>query len=969
MQLLLNVRVLNIGGSYMEWKSKWIWDKSGENPRNQWSCFRRTFTSPSGYESAIISISADTKYTLYVNGELIGSGPVRGWHSEWYYDEYELTGLNKGENVISVLVNHYGMSTMHYIEGRGGLIAQLDFYHKGHLVEQLITDEQWKTTNHDGFIKETVKMSNCLSWSEIYDARFFSNEWTQLKYDDSTWNPSIVLGPNGIDPWKTLIPRDIPPLTDEIIFPKNVLSLKEISPITQHFSIDLKPTFFPGELDSNSGKIMQGYVVTEVYSKADMEGVMTLTFDAHAEAKWEFSINGNQYKTQNGKYENISLRKGRNLLLIDVGGFFHEPIMHVAFDFPEKVDVKAPFSKTNAKFLAIGPFYRTTQLQIGIPVEKSIPLVDEYVQMKEVATLNELHVFEKWAKDIPNEHVCMDHVALLSIFKKDIKTYSLPFQHQNMTLPNQSFTYVEPKVNGDTEYVIDFGKEYLGHIEFELEASEGTIFDFFLFESIHQDGRIEHTFSLNNSLRYVSKNGRQVFRSFIPRGFRYMMLTIRNLQAPCKMYYVNVHAATFPTGNVGGFSSSDYLLNQIWDISTHTIRMCAQDTIIDCPAYEQALWTGDSYNISLMNYYAFGNYDLVKRCLRLISKSVYRSKLPESHVPSGWQNVLTAWSILWVMACREYYRYTADLDFIKEVYPELKLTIQRFEEFLNRDGLLEIYAWNMLDWAPMDTNHTIVTHQNVLLVDALRQTAYLASVLGEKNDETKFLSLADQLKQAINLHLWDEKEQVFIDSIHEDGTPSNVRSVQTNLVVYLTDCAEGERRDAIEKYIVNPPENFVQIKSPFVLFFYYQALMNLGKNEMVLDNIREIYGYMLEHDATTCWEGWELIEGDFSRSHCHAWSAAPTYVFGVLFLGVKPLEPGFKKVSISPNLQGLKWIKGSVPIPQGKIDIYCKDLGDYIDLQITLPDEIEVQIETTQNTRVKVNGKGFSTDKNNMVLR
>ncbi|GAA3331301.1 hypothetical protein GCM10020331_087350 [Ectobacillus funiculus] len=158
----------------------------------------------------------------------------------------------------------------------------------------------------------------------------------------------------------------------------------------------------------------------------------------------------------------------------------------------------------------------------------------------------------------------------------------------------------------------------------------------------------------------------------------------------------------------------------------------------------------------------------------------------------------------------------------------------------------------------------------------------------------------------------------------------------------------------IEKYITNPPEDFVQIKKSVCALFFLLSSPHGSweKNEMVLDNIREIYGYMLEHDATTCWEGWELIEGDFSRSHCHAWSAAPTYVFGVLFfLGVKPLAPGFTKVAISPNLNGLKWIKGSVPIPQGKIDIYCKDVGEYIDLQITLPDEVEVEIMPPANTK------------------
>ncbi|MEH7096296.1 family 78 glycoside hydrolase catalytic domain [Neobacillus vireti] len=941
----------------MEWKANWIWDRSGEHPRNHWTCFRRTFSVSGEYESAILSISADTKYSVYINGQLIGSGPVRGWTTEWYYDQYELSGLKKGENVIAVLVNHYGMSTMHYIEGRGGLLAQIDFYNKGQVVGQLLTDERWKTANHEGFIKESVKMSNCLSWAEIYNANLFDSDWEQLFFDDSGWDVAEIIGPFGVSPWKSLIPRDIPHLTNEPMYPKSVLSLKEVRPVSQHFSIDLKPTFFPGELDCNSGKTMQGYVVTELYTTKDASGEMTLTFDAHAGAKWEFTLNGEQYKTQNGKYEKVSLRKGGNLLIIDLGGFFHEPTIHLTLNFPEEINLIAPFSQEEAKFIGFGPFYSTTQLQIGKPIELEVPVENEYFLIKQLSSISELSPFKNWAKAIPNSHVCTENVSLLSIFKENIRNYPIGFEQQNMVLPNHSFTLVSPMERGDTEYLIDFGKEYLGHIEFEVEALKGAIFDFFLFESIHQDGRIEHTFSLNNSLRYVAKDGRQVYRSFIPRGFRYMMLTIRNLKTPCKIFNIKVNVTTFPTGNIGSFSSSDYQLNQIWEISKHTIRMCTQDTIIDCPAYEQALWTGDSYNISLMNYYTFGNYDLVKRCLRLISKSVYRSPLPESHVPSGWQNVLTAWSILWMKACHEYYRYTGDIEFIKEVYPELKLTVQHFQGFINQDGLLEISAWNMLDWAPMDTEHNIVTHQNALLVDALRQTAYLAFIIGENDDEVTFLTLSDELKRAINKYLWDEEEKVFIDSIHKDGTRSKIHSVQTNLIAYLTNCVEGKRRDIIEQYIVNPPEKFVQIKSPFVLFFYYQALMELGKNDLVLDNIKNAYGYMLENDATTCWEGWELIEGDFSRSHCHAWSAAPTYVFGVLFFGVKPLEPGFTKVSIAPNLNGLKWIKGSVPIPQGRIDIYCKDLGDYIDLQITLPEDVEAQIiPPSKNISVKVNG-------------
>ncbi|GAA3331307.1 hypothetical protein GCM10020331_087390 [Ectobacillus funiculus] len=91
---------------------------------------------------------------------------------------------------------------MHYIEGRGGLIAQIDFSNNDQVIDRLITDESWKTANHHGFIKETVKMSNCLPWSEIYNAGRFDHDWEQLDFDASAWNNAEVIGAYGMNPWK-----------------------------------------------------------------------------------------------------------------------------------------------------------------------------------------------------------------------------------------------------------------------------------------------------------------------------------------------------------------------------------------------------------------------------------------------------------------------------------------------------------------------------------------------------------------------------------------------------------------------------------------------------------------------------------------------------------------------------------------------------------------------------------------------
>ncbi len=83
----------------MKWQAHWIWtdqdDKLAE--RNRFVRFRRRFAWNGG--KAVLHITADSRYILYVNGEYRGQGPARGWPQYYQYDSYDLTSyLREGEN-------------------------------------------------------------------------------------------------------------------------------------------------------------------------------------------------------------------------------------------------------------------------------------------------------------------------------------------------------------------------------------------------------------------------------------------------------------------------------------------------------------------------------------------------------------------------------------------------------------------------------------------------------------------------------------------------------------------------------------------------------------------------------------------------------------------------------------------------------------------------------------------------------
>ena len=56
-------------------------------------------------------------------------------------------------------------------------------------------------------------------------------------------------------------------------------------------------------------------------------------------------------------------------------------------------------------------------------------------------------------------------------------------------------------------------------------------------------------------------------------------------------------------------------------------------------------------------------------------------------------------------------------------------------------------------------------------------------------------------------------------------------------------------------------------------------------------------------------------------SMCHAWSAHPLKFFSELLLGIRQISPGWEKIRFAPlPLPGEK-ISGTVPLPQGNVEI------------------------------------------------
>lgn len=179
---------------------------------NQWICFRRDFHLDVLPQEAMARIAVDSKYWLWINGELVvfegqlKRGPTP---QDTYFDRVDLKPyLQRGENTFALLVWYFGKHGFsHKSSGKAGLLfdAQIDG-------TRWLSDDQWKACVHPAYGNTGAPHPNFrLPESNIrFDARKDILGWELPNFDDSGWPAAELLGQAPCAPWNQLVERPIP---------------------------------------------------------------------------------------------------------------------------------------------------------------------------------------------------------------------------------------------------------------------------------------------------------------------------------------------------------------------------------------------------------------------------------------------------------------------------------------------------------------------------------------------------------------------------------------------------------------------------------------------------------------------------------------------------------------------------------------------------------------------------------------
>lgn len=229
------------GAPATHWRASWIW--TPEDADAEMVLARKVFALPSVPQRAMLSITASSRYQLYINGAYMGGGPARSAAHHQSYDVLNITSaLRPGKNVLAIRTHHQRDAVSYYGASRGGLLAQIDFS-PDIKINTIQTDRNWRVSKDESWLNVSPRMAMFhLEVNDRVDLRRKTKEWATVDFDDRVWPKARVLvretgwptpqsnahAGHLIAPWTKLIGRDIPYLIESELKAKAPVSIGSI---------------------------------------------------------------------------------------------------------------------------------------------------------------------------------------------------------------------------------------------------------------------------------------------------------------------------------------------------------------------------------------------------------------------------------------------------------------------------------------------------------------------------------------------------------------------------------------------------------------------------------------------------------------------------------------------------------------------------------------------------------------------
>ncbi len=400
---------------------------------------------------------------------------------------------------------------------------------------------------------------------------------------------------------------------------------------------------------------------------------------------------------------------------------------------------------------------------------------------------------------------------------------------------------------------------------------------------------------------------------------------------------------------ISSFTSSDTILNKVWDICKYSIKATSFAGIYVDGDRERIPYEADAYINQMGHYCTDREYSLAR-----ISNE-YFIKHPT------WP---TEWILHTVPMFYYDYLYTGNIESVKNFYEDLKfktlVSLAREDGLINSRNATDEIMTNLgfsnakdrirdiVDWPPSqkDTGWKLATPEgerdgyemveintmvNAFYYRNLVLMSELAGYLGKSNDSALYNNLAQRVKKIINKKLFDREKGIYLD-----GEFSRHSSLHANIIPLAFDLVPEEYKKSVIDFI----KSRGMACSVYAAQYLLEGLYNAGEDEYAAGLLTATHDRswwnMIKSGSTITMEAWDMKYKPNSDWN-HAWGAAPANIIPRYMWGIQPAEPGFAKAIIRPRLGRLKHSKITVPTIRGPISAEFREIGSSREYLISIP--------------------------------
>jgi alpha-L-rhamnosidase len=433
------------------------------------------------------------------------------------------------------------------------------------------------------------------------------------------------------------------------------------------------------------------------------------------------------------------------------------------------------------------------------------------------------------------------------------------------------------------------------------------------------------------------------------------------------------------------FTSSDTILNQIWNICKYSMKATSFTGIYIDGDRERIAYEADAYINQLGHYAVDREYAMARRTVEHF--------MDHPTWPTEWL-LHTA-----MMAYQDFY-YTGDTELLKKYYNQLKS--KTLIDLARNDGLISSQSQlvngsfmqrlgfrdtadrirDIVDWPPAqkDTGWKLATSEgerdgyemlpvntvvNCFFYNNMKIMSEIAGIVGNQADRIYFEQMSLKVKSSINKILFDQKKGIYID-----GEGSLHSSLHSNMMALAFGIVPENNIDSVVDFIKSRGMACSVYGAQYLLEGLYLA----GEQQYALDLMRATndrsWWNMIRSGSTITLEAWDMKYKP-NLDWNHAWGAVPANIIPRYLWGIQPKSAGFGTVAISPQMGDLTFSTIRIPVISGHItgefNIESKKLKTYsIELPANTKGEFTIKLSPGEN--LFLNGKKIKSSADTIRL-